>query len=218
MSVQLTTPAFRISVARDPESPSRALVTYRKPEGHTERQPQAKSQAYVAQVSPDFELEWRDGRRPPEWEPSEVDTDARKRGETALTWLRHLDDLIREVIELLPSEGWASRVIEVRLADPEIGVYRAPALLLQKNEVKLLLEPVAREAPGAQGMVDLYRMPRYDDIATLYFYDGRWNIHRFGTENVSEGPGFVTYRDLPAQPLTSDTLRELVDEMIRDEA
>ena len=33
--------------------------------------------------------------------------------------------------------------------------YQAPALLLQKETARVLLEPVGRAAPGAEGVVDL---------------------------------------------------------------
>lgn len=49
-------------------------------------------------------------------------------------------------------------------------------MLLQKETCRILLEPVASSAPGAAGVVDLYLMPEYDDIASLYFVDGVWRI------------------------------------------
>ena len=63
------------------------------------------------------------------------------------------------------------------MEDSDIGTYQAPALLLQQDTLRMLLEPIARTAPGADGVVDLYLMPAYDDIATLYFADGKWQLH-----------------------------------------
>lgn len=31
--------------------------------------------------------------------------------------------------------------------------------------------------PGPEGVVDLYLMPTYDDMASLYFDHGNWMIH-----------------------------------------
>ena len=64
--------------------------------------------------------------------------------------------------------GWSTRQIEVTLTDSQIGKYKAPALLLQEDAIRILLEPIGRSAPGAEGVVDLYLMPAYDDIASLY--------------------------------------------------
>ncbi len=49
---------------------------------------------------------------------------------------------------------------------------KRPALLMQEGpSAGLILEPIARSAPGADGVVDLYLLPAYDDIASLYFYN-----------------------------------------------
>jgi hypothetical protein len=73
----------------------------------------------------------------------------------------------------------------------------------------MLLEPVARAAPGAEGVVDLYLMPAYDDIASLYFYDGDWHVHYMfpGTPTVGN------MRDTKAKGLSLDTLREVLEAM-----
>jgi len=72
---------------------------------------------------------------------------------------------------------WATKVVDTKIEDAEIGNYTAPGLHLQQETVRLFLEPVARAAPGTEGVVDLYLMPSYDDIASLYYYDNRWNVH-----------------------------------------
>ena len=44
-----------------------------------------------------------------------------------------------------------------------------PALFLQKGPIMVLLDPVAYDASGAEGVIDLYLMPTNDDMASLYF-------------------------------------------------
>ena len=44
----------------------------------------------------------------------------------------------------------------------------------------ILLEPVA---PGTEGVVDLYLMPGYDDIASLYHYSNRWKDLSLGPQD-----------------------------------
>ena len=124
-------------------------------------------------------------------------------------WLECLSDLMRRVQSWAAELDWSTRQIEVSLSDSELGKYKAPALLIQEDAIRVLLEPIARSAPGAEGVVDLYLMPAYDDIASLYFYEGDWHVHYMfpGTPTVA------TVRDAEARPLTMDSLREVLEEM-----
>jgi len=63
------------------------------------------------------------------------------------------------------------------MGDSILGEYEAPALLMQRDFARVLMEPITRFAPGADGVIDLYRMPAYDDIARLYRADGEWKLH-----------------------------------------
>src|SRR5665213_2832472 len=84
-------------------------------------------------------------------------------------WLSRLTDLIENVKSWVEEIGWSTRRIEKRLQDSQIGDYHAPALLLQIETDRVLLDPIGRSAPGVDGVVDLYLMPAYDDIASLYY-------------------------------------------------
>jgi len=97
----------------------------------------------------------------------------------------------------------------VSLDDSELGSYKAPALLMQEGSVRVLLEPIARSAPGANGVVDLYLMPAYDDIASLYLGSDGWRLHYMfpGT------PSTATIRDADSKPLAKETLAEVLCEM-----
>jgi len=105
--------------------------------------------------------------------------------------------------------GWSTRQIEVSLEDSQIGKYKAPALLLQKEVTRILLEPIARAAPGAEGVVDLYLMPAYDDIASLYLYPNGWHVHYMfpGTATMPD------IREAEAKPLTEAALKDVLEEM-----
>jgi hypothetical protein len=72
-----------------------------------------------------------------------------------------------------------------------------------------LLEPVGRSAPGTEGVVDLYLMPAYDDIATLYYYGNQWNLHYVfpNTKPVA------TVREADAVPLSKEALAKVLAEM-----
>ncbi len=95
-------------------------------------------------------------------------------------WLSRVSTLVDSAEKWAADAGWSTRRIEKQIEDSEIGGYAVPSLLLQEGTTRMLLEPIARSAPGVDGVVDLYRMPAYDDVATLYFYDGQWHLHRAG--------------------------------------
>ena len=82
-------------------------------------------------------------------------------------------------------------------------------MLLQEDTWRILLEPIGRSAPGVEGVVDLYLMPAYDDIASLYFYGGRWNLHYPPWDN----PAAATVQEKVGVPLSKEALRRVLEEM-----
>jgi hypothetical protein len=128
-------------------------------------------------------------------------------------WLDRLSALLELVQTWSQELGWSTRRIDMGLQDSEVGAYKAPALLLQMGAVKALLEPIARSAPGADGIVDLYIMPAYDDMASLYFYDGAWHVHYSFL-----GAGFAPNQQAASKPLTKETLQEVLDAMVKNAA
>jgi hypothetical protein len=124
-------------------------------------------------------------------------------------WLKRLRALVGTVKAWADQLDWATRVVDKKMEDAEIGNYKAPGLLLQKETARLFLEPVARTAPGTEGVVDLYLMPSYDDIASLYYYNRRWNVH-YRLEEKSAGGNIL---EAEAKPLTKATIRRVFDEM-----
>lgn len=109
-------------------------------------------------------------------------------------WVRAVEQLVGEVESWCKANDWPTRRLTKRLEDSRIGEYHAPALLLQVDLVKLMLEPVARFTPGSEGVVDLYRMPEYADTASLRRRNGRWEF--FATITDDKLPP----ESRPAQP------------------
>lgn len=124
-------------------------------------------------------------------------------------WLHQLSELVDRIRHWADELDWSTRPIEVTLRDSQLGKYQAPALLMQKEAVRVLLEPVARSAPGAEGVVDLYLMPSYDDIASLYLREGDWRIHYMfpGTPTVP------TISEADSRPLTKRAIQDVLEEM-----
>ena len=125
------------------------------------------------------------------------------------TWLRRLDDLVENVRDWARDLDWSTRTIEKTMKDSEVGPYTAPALILQKETTRVLLEPIARSAPGAEGVVDLYLMPALDDIASLYYHDGCWQVHYL----FPGSPPVGDILEAEPKPLSRETLKEVLEEM-----
>jgi hypothetical protein len=126
-------------------------------------------------------------------------------------WVNRITALVGQVENWAQEFGWSTRRIDKRLEDSQVGTYKAPALLFQKETTRVLLEPIARSAPGADGVVDLYLMPAYDDVASLYFSGGGWQLHYLfpGT------PAVANLKETKAKPLSKDSFREVLEEMRR---
>ena len=79
-------------------------------------------------------------------------------------WLGRLDSLVDEVDGWARASGWRTRRIGKTVKERRLGTYRVPVLLMEKDTVEVVLNPVARFVPGAGGAVDLYvaaRLRRY---------------------------------------------------------
>jgi len=119
--------------------------------------------------------------------------------------VKALVDQVREWVE--PHE-WVTKACAKKMRDVDNQVYVIPALLLQKGPLRVLLDPVAYDVPGAEGVVDLYLMPTYDDLASLYFEDGGWRIHYAFPPDPMETHSVIETKVLP---LTEETVNEVLD-------
>lgn len=124
-------------------------------------------------------------------------------------WTNRIVDLVDDVDKCGSELGWSSRRIVYRVDDSYIGRHELPALVMQKDLCKVILQPVSRTPQGASGLVDLYLLPQYDDIASLYFYNNQWNVH-YLFDNDQE---VKTIREATSRPLSKDVLNDVLTEM-----
>jgi hypothetical protein len=125
-------------------------------------------------------------------------------------WLARLSELIQTFKTWAERSGWKTREITKSMKDSVLGEYRAPALLMQRETVEVILNPVSRFVPGADGAVDLYLMPGYDDIASLYFMDGEWKLHYvFQTASTA-----IPLPDPEVMSLSEVTVIRVLDELV----
>jgi hypothetical protein len=137
---------------------------------------------------------------------------ATKIDEQKENWLQRLAMLIQDIKRWSEERGVSTKQIEITLNDSCTGKYKAPALLIQEEAVRMLLEPIAMSTLNSEGVVDLYLMPSYDDLASIYFRDNQWHVHYM----FSNTPTVATISDTPSIPFNQTSFNQVLDEMKRN--
>lgn len=174
---------------------------------------QGRATEFIARVRTEgeqIEVAW--DNPPPPKEMRELREEAETRMAARLAWIDRLTELVNLVRRYAEEFGWTTKRITKRIEDSYIGDYQTNALLLQKETMRVLLEPVGRSALGAEGVADFYLLPGYDDIATLYYYDERWHLHYL----APGAPASANVREAEAKPLSKTALRKVLEEMMKN--
>jgi hypothetical protein len=146
-------------------------------------------------------------------EPGIDDPEALKR-----EWVGRLEALVRDIRSWVEASGWKTRVYRKSMReDPALGQYEAPRLVMERERdgVTVALDPVARYVPGADGGVDLYRMPGYDDVASLHHEGGQWVVHHARRPDPAANPPVGEGETLP---YSRETILAVLDAMAGDDA
>ncbi len=154
-------------------------------------------------------FDWSRSPDDPGMARDKIEADVRARMLDRAAWLDRVNALVDRVEQWARELGWATRRIEKKLEDDWVGNHRVPALLMQEDTCRILLEPVGRSSIEVQGIVDLYVMPAFDDIARLFYSSDRWNLHPAFSEENSCGID----RDVKATPLSKETLATVLADM-----
>jgi hypothetical protein len=134
-----------------------------------------------------------------------IDSDAVKS-----EWLDRLNTLVEEVQGWAQKAGWRTRRIDKTVKERRLGTYKAPVLLMEKDTVEVVLNPVARFVPGANGAVDLYVAPAYDDIASLYLEGDHWVLHYAYRPDPTATESVI---EIAPEPYSESTIRKILDGM-----
>lgn len=217
MSKQKTArPHYTVSVHDDPSAPGVLRFTFarkgRQPAG-IPGEPTKLDSEYIVSVQGNgkqFAFSWV---QPPQKESTKADLEeiARVRVIERAAWIQRVSDLVKTVEAWAKDFGWSTKRIDKRIEDSRLGNHRAAGLVMQEDTIRILLEPISASAPGSDGLVDLYLMPGYDDIASLYHRDGGWHIHyvfpmQKAVAGIEEGESRL---------LSKETLGLVLDEMKR---
>jgi len=129
------------------------------------------------------------------------------------TFVAHVADLVNRVEIWAQQADWSTRRIEKSMRDSQ-GSYSAPGLLMQREFCRVLLDPIGASSSGDEGVVDLYRMPEYDDVARLYFSGGQWRLHFV----FPGAAGSAEITDATSPQLSQELLNNVLDAMSRHAA
>lgn len=86
-------------------------------------------------------------------------------------------EVVRQFEAVLTKMKEVSQRNEKRMRDETGGVYHVLSLTIFMGPMRLLLDPTGYDLPGCDGAVDLYLLPPYDPVASLYLEHGKWFIH-----------------------------------------
>jgi len=144
-------------------------------------------------------------------EPGDVTSTAL--GETAMSgerdrFQKRVEALVEKVRGWVEPHEWVTKPYPKKMRDVDRQVFEIPALFLQKGPTRVLLDPVAYDVPGAEGLVDLYLMPTYDDMASLYFEGEGWVIHYAFPRDPRETHSVI---ETEALPLSEQTINQVLD-------
>jgi hypothetical protein len=90
---------------------------------------------------------------------------------------KQVESVVSDFEASLSGRDWSMRRDPKRMRDEIGNVFTVQSLTLIKGPVRLLLDANGYDIPGADGVMDLYLLPPYDPVATLYLENGQWFIH-----------------------------------------
>ncbi len=163
----------------------------------------------ACQVGGELQFDWNGTPDDPEGTREEIEKDITIRMQERAVWIKRVEKLVDLIDGWAKKLGWATRRVEKKLDDARVGTHRVPALLMQAETCRIILEPVGRSSLGAEGVVDLYLMPGYDDIASIYYYGDGWMMHYLypGSTPIAET------LQRKERPLSKEALEEVLAEM-----
>lgn len=128
--------------------------------------------------------------------------------ETSDSFARQVERVVGLFEVALAGSDWLPRRDPKRMRDESGNIYSVLSLTLFKGPIRLLLDPNGYDIPGAEGVMDLYLLPPYDPVATLYLEGGKWFIHSpFPTiSNAVARPNEWT-----RSPLTVDSIPRVLE-------
>jgi hypothetical protein len=124
-------------------------------------------------------------------------------------WRARMDELVAQVAGWVEPNAWVTKPYPKKMRDTEGMVVEVPSLFLQKGPTRLLLDTIAYDVPGTEGVLDLYLMPTYDDMASLSLVECRRRI-RYVFPDRSAAVGV---RQSEVMEPSEETMNRVLDEI-----
>jgi hypothetical protein len=162
----------------------------------------------LSKKNDEIHLEWDENSDNPGDLKPELERDALQRFQERFDWIDRANSLMATVSAWSQEIGWATKLLHKKLDDSYIGQHIVCALLIQEGLDRVMFEPIGRSSAEVKGIVDLYLLPAYDDIARLLFIDGRWTISiQFQDDalDLNENPEPAPF------PLSKDSLEKVLN-------
>ncbi|HET6884294.1 MAG TPA: hypothetical protein VFI31_29345 [Pirellulales bacterium] len=121
---------------------------------------------------------------------------------------KSVEALVEQVKSWSEPHDWVTKEYPKKLRNGSHELFVVPSLVLQRGPVRVILDPVAYDVPGSEAVVDLYLMPAYDDLASLYLAAGEWTIHYPLPPDVQETHSEPETKSLP---LSEATINQVLD-------
>jgi len=100
-----------------------------------------------------------------------------KMSKQSANFASEVEKVLDEFEAVLAQKNQVSRRDEKRMRDETGAVYSVQSLTIFMGPMRLLLDPTGYDLPGCDGAIDLYLLPPYDPVATLYLEHGEWFLH-----------------------------------------
>lgn len=124
-------------------------------------------------------------------------------------WRARVNELVEQVSAWIDPNEWVTKPYPKKMRDADGTIFEVPSLVLQRSPTRLILDPIAYDVPGAEGLVNLYLMPTYDDTASLYLINGRWQVHsRFSNQTTT-----TDVKQAEVIELSAETVKQVLDEI-----
>ena len=124
-----------------------------------------------------------------------------------------VERVVRQFEAVLAEMKQLARRDEKRMRDETGGVYSVQSLTIFLGAMRLLLDPNGYNLPGCDGAIDLYLLPPYDPVATLYLEHGEWFIH---SPNPMTQESIARPTEWGRSALTKESIANLLESIARN--
>lgn len=132
--------------------------------------------------------------------------------EKSTRFASEVEHVVRQFEAVVAAMNQLDRRDEKRMRDETGDVYSVQSLTIFLGPMRLLLDPNGYDLPGCDGAIDLYLLPPYDPVATLYLEDGKWFLH---SPDLTSQESIAHPTSWKRSALTSESIANLLESIAR---